>query len=238
MTGFPSLKFYATAPHPCSYLEGQEATTLFVAPELPITPEHTVKLAESGFRRSGRYIYRPHCGSCSACISVRVPVDAFRPKRRHQRTLRKNEDLQLTTRTPVLDEEHYALYRRYIESRHADGDMYPPSSSQYASFITAGGDEARFLEARRDDQLIATMLFDQIGTHGLSAIYTFFDPDPGHDPRSLGRLMILKLIQLAQESGVPFVYLGYWIRDCRKMAYKTEYRPVEMLINSRWIRAD
>jgi leucyl-tRNA---protein transferase len=238
MTGFPSLKFYATAPHPCSYLEGQEATTLFVAPDLPITPEHTVKLAESGFRRSGRYIYRPHCNACTACISVRVPVAGFRPKRRHQRTLNKNQDIELTRRTPILDEEHYALYRRYIESRHADGDMYPPSSSQYASFLTTGSDEARFLDARIDGQLIATMLFDQIGTHGLSAIYTFFDPDPALDTRSLGSLMILKLIQLAQDSGVPYVYLGYWIRDCQKMAYKTEYRPIEMLINSRWIRAD
>ena len=238
MTGFPTLKFYATAPHPCSYLPDHEATTLFVAPELEVTDDHSVQLAESGFRRSGRYVYRPHCANCSACISVRVPTALFHHKRRHQRALNKNSDLQISTRDPILDAEHYALYQRYIEQRHADGDMYPPSASQFESFLTSGGDHAGFLEAHLGGQLIATMLFDRIGEHGLSAIYTFFNPDPQFDSRSLGRFMILRLIQMAQTEDIPYVYLGYWIRDCQKMAYKTEYRPIEMLINSRWIRTD
>ena len=127
MSGFEALKFFATAPHPCSYLDGQEATTLFVEPNTPLSAEQVVKLAESGFRRSGRYIYRPHCSQCSACISVRVPVASYQPKRRQIRTRKQNRDVTFNARSPILDEEHYELYRRYIEVRHADGDMYPPS---------------------------------------------------------------------------------------------------------------
>lgn len=238
MSGFETLKFFATAPHPCSYLEGQEATTLFVEPSTTLTSEQVVKLAESGFRRSGRYTYRPHCAKCTACISVRVPIASFQPKRRQIRTLKKNKDVSFIARTPVLDEARYDLYHRYIEARHADGDMYPPSPSQYESFLASSSDHAFFLEARLKERLIAVTLFDEIPENGLSAIYSFFDPDPQFDSRSLGRLMVLQLIEIARGLELPYLYLGYWIRDSKKMAYKNEYRPIEMLINSRWIRVE
>ena len=238
MSGFETLKFFATAPHPCSYLEGQEATTLFVEPSTTLTSEQVVKLAESGFRRSGRYTYRPHCAKCTACISVRVPIASFQPKRRQIRTLKKNKDVSFIARTPVLDEARYDLYHRYIEARHADGDMYPPSPSQYESFLASSSDHAFFLEARLEERLIAVTLFDEIPENGLSAIYSFFDPDPQFDSRSLGRLMVLQLIEIARGLELPYLYLGYWIRDSKKMAYKNEYRPIEMLINSRWIRVE
>ena len=238
MSGFERLKFFATAPHPCSYLEGQEATTLFVEPSTTLTSEQVVKLAESGFRRSGRYTYRPHCAKCTACISVRVPIASFQPKRRQIRTLKKNKDVSFIARTPVLDEVRYDLYHRYIEARHADGDMYPPSPSQYESFLASSSDHAFFLEARLEERLIAVTLFDEIPENGLSAIYSFFDPDPQFDSRSLGRLMVLQLIEIARGLDLPYLYLGYWIRDSKKMAYKNEYRPIEMLINSRWIRVE
>lgn len=238
MSGFQKLRFYATAPHPCSYLTDREATTLFVEPDTELTAGDVVKLAESGFRRSGRYIYRPHCEQCNACISVRIPVHAFYPKRRQRRTIRRNQDITFKACTPVLDETHYALYDRYIRSRHADGDMFPPSVSQYQSFLTADSPHAFFLEAYQGERLIAVTLFDEIPGNGLSAIYTFFDPDPALASRSLGRMMVLQLVEVAKELELNYLYLGYWIRDCDKMAYKTEYRPIEMLINSRWIRAD
>ena len=170
MSGFETLKFFATAPHLCSYLDGQEATTLFVEPSTTLTSEQVVKLAESGCRRSGRYTYRPHCAQCTACISVRVPVTSFQPKRRQIRTLKKNKDVSFIARTPVLDEARYDLYRRYIEARHADGDMYPPSPSQYESFLASSSDQAYFLEARLENRLIAVTLFDEIPGNGLSAI--------------------------------------------------------------------
>lgn len=238
MSGFQKLRFYATAPHPCSYLDDREATTLFVEPEAALTETDVVKLTETGFRRSGRYIYRPHCTDCNACISVRVPVDAFHPKRRQRRTIQKNQDILFKAQAPVLDDVHYALYDRYIRARHADGDMFPPSASQYQSFLTSGSEHAFFLEAYLEEQLIAVTHFDEIPGNGLSAIYTFFDPDPRLAARSLGRMMVLQLIEVTKELELPYLYLGYWIRDSIKMAYKTEYRPIEMLINSRWIRAD
>ena len=238
MSSLETLKFFSTAPHPCSYLDEQEATTLFVEPSASISPEQLVKLAESGFRRSGRYIYRPHCAQCAACISVRVPVKSFRPKRRQIRTLKTNRDVCFTARAPILDEERYDLFRRYIEVRHSDGDMYPPSPSQYESFLASNSEHAFFLEARVNERLIAVTLFDEIPGNGLSAIYTFFEPDTEFDARSLGRLMVLQLIEIAQQMKLPYLYLGYWIRDSKKMAYKNEYRPIEMLINSRWIRAE
>jgi arginine-tRNA-protein transferase len=167
-----------------------------------------------------------------------VPVDAFFPKRRQRRTIQKNQDIVFKAQTPVLDDVHYALYDRYIRARHADGDMYPPSTSQYQSFLNSGSTHAYFLEAYLADELIAVTHFDEIPGNGLSAIYTFFDPDPQWASRSLGRMMVLQLIEVTKELGLPYLYLGYWIRDSAKMAYKTEYRPLEMLINSRWIRTD
>ena len=169
---------------------------------------------------------------------MRVPIASFRPKRRQIRTLKKNKDVSFIARTPILDEARYDLYHRYIEARHADGDMYPPSPSQYESFLSSSSDHAFFLEAHLEDRLIAVTLFDEIPGNGLSAIYSFFDPDPQFDSRSLGRLMVLQLIEIARGLALPYVYLGYWIRDSKKMAYKNEYRPIEMLINSRWIRAE
>ena len=237
MSSFEKLKFFATAPHPCSYLEDEEATTVFVEPSTDLSADQIVKLAESGFRRSGRYTYRPQCANCTACISVRVPVDSFNPKRRQVRTFKRNQDVSFSARTPILDEERYSLYKRYIETRHADGDMYPPSRSQYQSFLASNQEHAFFLEARIDEKLVAVTLFDEIPSNGLSAIYTFYEPNPQFDCRSLGRLMVLQLIEVARGLGLPYVYLGYWIRDSKKMVYKTEYRPIEMLINSRWIRA-
>lgn len=237
MSRFEDLRFFATAPHPCSYLEGQDATTLFVDPEVRLSPEDIARLTDSGFRRSGRYTYRPHCQNCQACISVRVNCLGFQAKRRQRRTQQANSDLQFHLRRPVMTERHYGLYADYINARHRDGDMFPPSVDQYHSFLVAGGEASFFLEAYLEDQLVAVTHFERIHGRGLSAIYTFFDPRPEFAARSLGRMMILQLIQQVLSEQLEFLYLGYWIRDAKKMAYKTEYRPLELLINGRWIRA-
>ena len=238
MSSFERLKFFATAPHPCSYFHDRDATTVFVEPGTDLNQDQIVKLSESGFRRSGRYVYKPHCVECNACISVRVPVDIFKPKRRQLRTKKYNNDLRFSVRASILDEEHYDLYKRYIDARHINGDMYPTSPSQYESFLTTTSKNTFFLEAHAGNRLIAVTLFDEIPGNSLSAIYTFFEPDPQFERRSLGRMMIMQLIEKTSYLGLPYLYLGYWIQDSKKMDYKTEYRPIEMLINSRWIRAD
>lgn len=233
MTNLAHLKFYATHPHACSYLQDQRATTLFLDPHQPIDVETYSHLSELGFRRSGDHLYRPHCQACSACIASRIPAADFTPSRQQKRIIKRNADLQVSAQSPRVTNEIYQLYARYIESRHADGDMYPPSREQFGSFLVRDWPFSLFYEFRLDGELLAVAVTDHM-RNGLSAVYTFFDPD--HPRRSLGRFAILWQIEEAQRAGVEAVYLGYWIKNCRKMSYKTEYRPLEMLVNERWVR--
>ena len=229
------LRFFLTVPHACSYLEGHEATTLFLDPQESHSQGVYDALALLGFRRSGRHLYRPHCEGCSACLSVRIPVHDFQPSRSQRRIRRRNADLRLTERPSLFDAEHYALYERYIYARHSDGDMFPPSHEQYRTFLTLNEDYSRLLEFRLGDRLLAVSAFDHL-EHGLSAIYTFFDPDPRLDRRSLGTYAVLSLVEEAYRRDLPHVYLGYWIRNCRKMAYKEAYQPLEILDGRHWRR--
>lgn len=229
------LRFFLTVPHPCSYLPGREATTLFLDPQEPPTPDVYDALTLLGFRRSGGNLYRPHCESCNACISVRIPVEDFTPSRTQRKLMNRNRDLTLRLRPTEFDEQHYALYARYIRMRHADGDMFPPSREQYRMFLTQAHPFAKLLEFRLGDQLVAVAATDLLG-HGLSAIYTFFDPDPIFERRSLGAFAILSQVELARKRNLPHVYLGYWIRACQKMRYKHDYQPLEYLNGGRWQR--
>ena len=231
MTELARLKFYATQPHPCSYLPDEQATTLFLDPSQPMDIELYAQLSTLGFRRSGDHLYRPHCQDCQACVPARIPAGRFSPNRQQRKILRRNADLKVGWAAPRLTEEYYDLYLRYIETRHADGDMYPPSREQFDTFLVSDLPYSRFIEFRLDEQLLAVAVTD-ILPNGLSAVYTFFDPQ--QEQRSLGRFAILWQITEARRMGLHALYLGYWIRNCRKMAYKTQYRPIELLVNQRW----
>ena len=231
MTELAHLRFYATQPHPCSYLPDEQATTLFLDPSQPMDGQVYAQLSGLGFRRSGDHLYRPHCQNCQACIPARIPVDQFKPNRQQRKILKRNADLCVTSVKPHFSEENYDLYLRYIETRHADGDMYPPSREQFGTFLVSKLAFSRFLEFRLEEQLLAVAVTD-ILPNGLSAVYTFFDPQ--HDHRSLGRYAILWQIGEAARLGLHALYLGYWIKNCRKMSYKIEYRPIELLTNQRW----
>jgi arginine-tRNA-protein transferase len=225
-------QFFITPGHACSYLPKRQANTLFLDPRETITANIYQTLTEAGFRRSGSHLYRPHCEGCQACVPTRIPVAEFRPKRRQRRVLAKNQDLTLRINPATYDPEYYDLYARYISARHGDGDMYPPNIDQFRSFLLSQWSATSFLCLYRDEDLLAVAVTDE-QQHSMSAIYTFFDPDyPG---RSLGVMSILKQIELCQSLGLSHVYLGYWIRDAEKMRYKTEYRPVELFINGRWV---
>ncbi|WP_136067149.1 arginyltransferase [Modicisalibacter radicis] len=230
------LRFFLTVPHACSYLPDREATTLFLDPQESPGQGVYDALALLGFRRSGRHLYRPHCEGCSACISVRIPVAEFAPNRTQRKLLRRNGDLEVHERPAVFDAEHYALYARYIRDRHADGDMYPPSHEQYRTFLTLDHPYARLLEFRHDRQLLAVAAIDVL-SHGLSAIYTFFDPSPEHQRRSLGTYAVLQQVAMAHRLHLPHVYLGYWIRESPKMNYKHSFQPLEFLDGRHWRRA-
>ena len=229
------IKVYTTFPHRCSYLEGEEATTLFVDPRQKLSQELYTQLSLLGFRRSGDHVYRPHCARCSACIASRVRVAEFEPSRTQRRITRRNADLRLEQSESILDDEAYNLYRHYIESRHADGDMYPPERDQYESFLNDGLGCANYYRFYQGSRLVAVTVADKM-LDGLAAIYTFYDPEL--EKRSLGTYAVLLQIEHAQQSKLPYVYLGYWIEGCRKMEYKTRFQPLEMLLNGQWRRGD
>ncbi|HSG91319.1 MAG TPA: arginyltransferase [Pseudomonadales bacterium] len=233
MSDLAQLKFFATPPHPCSYLDDRKATTLFVDPAAEIDNGMYSALSALGFRRSGRHVYRPHCDACTACIPVRIPSADFVPRRQQQRVWRRNGDVEVSIRQPELTDENYALYARYIINRHADGDMFPPSPDQFRSFLLCEWSETLFVEFRVDGVLGAVAVTDQVHD-GLSAIYTFYDPDMAQ--RSLGVFAILWQLHHALETERKYLYLGYWIKQCQKMSYKTDYRPMEMFVGERWIR--
>jgi arginine-tRNA-protein transferase len=225
------LKVYTTYPHSCSYLEDQEATTLFVDPRQPVDQKLYSNLSQLGFRRSGSHIYRPHCTHCDACIAARIPVDLFEAKRGQRRTWNRNQDLTVHATDDMRDDAAFELYQNYIESRHSDGDMYPPEREQYESFLSNAWDCTRYYRFYDGGSLIALAVVDEL-VDGLSAIYTFFDP--ALDRRSLGGFAILWQIEKAREMGLDYLYLGYWVRNCQKMAYKSDYRPLELYVNNRW----
>lgn len=233
MTQLANLRVFATHPHPCSYLPGERATTLFIDPGTPMDAGLYSELSELGFRRSGPHVYRPHCAQCRACIPARVPVTAFRPNRSQRKIWHRNSDLEVSTLSSLQGEEYYRLYARYIEQRHHDGDMYPPSREQFDSFLTAEWGLTRYYCFRKEGELLAVAVADQM-QNGLSAIYTYFDPDCSQ--RSLGTYAVLWQIEAARRLGLPALYLGYWIEACRKMNYKLRFRPQELLINGRWTR--
>jgi len=224
-------QFYLTPAHPCSYLPGREAQTLFLDPRDTINQDLYQGLTEHGFRRSGGHLYRPHCGECQACVPTRIPVDRFEPRRSQRRVLARNADLTLRLEPAIFSRRYYELYARYIQGRHRDGDMYPPSTDQFRSFLLSQWSNSVFLNSYLDSELIAVAVTDQ-QAKGYSAIYTFFDPD--HVDRSLGTFSILKQIEHCRRTGIPHLYLGYWIRESRKMRYKVDFRPVELLMDGRW----
>ena len=231
-----TISFYNTLPHPCSYREDKQAVTQFVDPQFdaidcPIISE----LSRMGFRRSGQYIYRPQCEACNACIPVRVDVNSFKRKRNQQRIWIRNRDLSTEFNPQINDERYFSLYKKYIDERHQDGDMYPATAEQYHSFLLTDWPFTEYIEFSLAGVPVAVSVIDRLDD-GLSSVYTFFDPDLAK--RSLGVYAILWQIELCRQRELPYLYLGYWVKDSRKMSYKTQYRPIEMLINNRWITLD
>jgi len=228
----PELLFYASAPHPCSYLEGEEAVTLFADPEAQMTPQLYSALSDLGFRRSGEYVYAPRCPRCSACLPVRVPVAAFAPDRSQRRNWKRNQDLEVAVLPGEFRDSHFALYQRYIHSRHPDGSMASPDKEQYKRFFGSSWGDTRYVEFSLDGRPLAVAVTDVLA-NGLSAVYTFFDP--AEQQRGLGVFAVLWLIEEAKRRGLPYLYLGYLIHDSPKMAYKVRYRPQEFYRHGRWL---
>jgi arginine-tRNA-protein transferase len=227
-----SKQFYLTPAHPCSYLDDRQARTLFLDPRDTIDQGIYGTLTRNGFRRSGSHLYRPHCQGCDACIPARVPVERFTWKRRFRRALRLNQDVEMRIVDARYSADYYDLYARYIRDRHGNGDMDPPSIEQFRSFLLSSWGRTAFLVLYLERRPVAVAVTDML-PDGLSAIYTFFDPE--FADRGLGTYAVLRQIQLCQQRNLKHLYLGYWIKDCDKMNYKVDFRPIELFVKNRWV---
>ena len=236
-----SLKaqFYLTAPQACAYLDGREERKVFTTLNGGSAVSVNNALSQKGFRRSQSVIYRPACVGCSACMSIRIPVDAFRPTRTQKRILKRNETLVRRPCEAWSTETQFALFRRYLNSRHADGGMADMDAFDYASMVDETPVNSLVVEYLEEDPetgtttLVAACLSDVLGD-GLSMVYSFFAPE--YAGRSLGSYMILDHIDMAREMGLAHVYLGYWVAGSRKMDYKISYKPFELCDGARWHR--
>lgn len=229
----PRLGFYRSPEHPCGYLSGRLARTLFLDPRIAPEGGLYALLAAHGFRRSGAHLYRPDCTGCRACVPVRVPVAEFRPDRSQRRVWRRNQDLTIRCLPAQFSEEHYALYRDYLRARHPGGGMDEATPLAYRSFLLGQWGETQFVEMRLAGALAAVAVMDVL-PDALSAVYTFYNA--ALSSRSLGSYAILWEIHEARRRGLQWLYLGYWIAASRKMAYKARFRPLERLTSRGWQR--
>ncbi len=228
----PPHCFYVMAEMPCPYLPGRWERKVIA--ELPERRSRQLydSLILGGFRRSHRYVYRPACTDCEACVPVRVAADRFVEKPWQRRVLRRNADVTISQRPAIATDEQYRLFKAYFQDRHDDGEMSGMSFADYRAMVEETNIETRVLEFRApDNRLLAACLVDWV-RDGVSAVYSFFAP--GEPRRSLGSLMILELINQVRGRGLAHVYLGYWIAESAKMRYKTRFEPLEGIRDGRW----
>lgn len=235
-TRFP--QFYITTPQPCPYIPGQYEKKVFTH----LLGENAVSLnnvlSQAGFRRSQNIAYRPACDGCQACVSVRIRVDEFKPNRTFRRILSMNEDLISSPVPPRANQEQFSLLRSYLDVRHQDGGMAGMTALDFSAMIEDTTVSTTLIEYRMPNQvenqpapLIAVSLTDLL-EDGLSMVYSFFNTDEAS--RSLGTFMVLDHVARAKALGLPYVYLGYWVADCRKMSYKMRFQPLEALGMDGW----
>lgn len=237
-------RFYVTPAGPCPYLPGRVERKVFTELKGSDAQALNDALTLIGFRRSQNVAYRPACEDCQCCVSVRVRVDEFEPTRSMRRVIAKNKDLEMREAPAWASDEQFTLLKRYLRFRHPDGGMTHMDAIDFASMIESSPIDSRIMEYRlRPDEggeggtgrLMAACLTDVL-SDGLSLVYSFFDPE--EKARGLGNYVVLSHVDYARSLGLPYVYLGYWIADCRKMAYKTAFQPLEKLTPDGWKRME
>jgi arginine-tRNA-protein transferase len=245
MTRFPidiSQPFYRTFPLPCPYVEGRMEQRVFTVLTSGDSTSFFDLLSRTGFRRSLDTVYQPSCPECEACVPVRILAHDFTPGRTFRRVLRANSDLRAKLLPAHATREQYDLFSRYLKSRHSDGEMANMAWEDYLAFAEDSPADTFIVEFRDPDskgvsgnesegELLAACIIDHL-SDGLSAVYSFFDPQK--ERRGLGNFVLLWLVEKAHNMGLSHVYPGYWIADCKKMSYKTRFHPLERLTKGGW----
>ncbi len=230
-----ALHFYLTAPYPCSYLPDLQARSQVATPAFLIDAQVYSELVRHGFRRSGTYTYRPRCDNCSACVPLRVLAKEFRASRSQRRAWKRHSGLEVTLHPLQDNPQHFDLYQRYQSARHKDGGMDNEDRESYQNFLLQSHVDSLLVEFREQGVLRMVSVIDLL-SDGLSSVYTFYEPELPH--ASLGIYSVLWQIELCRKLELDFVYLGYWIAHSRKMAYKTQYRPAQGLMDGEWLVLD
>lgn len=231
-------QFYVTAPQPCPYLAGRLERKLFTALQGDYSETLNDTLSKQGFRRSQNVLYRPSCAECNACLSARIRVSDFEISRSQKRTLRRNRDLLRGANSPWATEDQFALFRRYLDSRHADGGMADMDIFEFAAMVEETPIRSRIIEYTEPSTVgygrgpLAAVCLTDVLDDGLSMVYSFYDPDMAR--RSLGTHVILDHIEIAREANLPYVYLGYWVPGSPKMGYKAGFSGLEIYKNGAW----
>ena len=226
-----SIPLFLSIPHPCSYLDDEQAQSAFVSPGFEMTTALYSLLIAHGFRRSGDEVYRPQCQACQQCVPVRLAVQDFKPSRKQKRCLQTNANTSAIIKPAVFEAAHYEMYMRYQKHRHTDSNMANSSPDDYINFLSSSWCQTRFVEFSIANELAGVAIVDYL-ENSLSAVYTFFEPK--FSSYSPGTYAVLWQIQQARELGLEYVYLGFWIKHCQKMAYKNQYQPLQGFINQRW----
>lgn len=226
-------QFYVTAPQPCPYLEGRMERKLFTALQGESAEKLNDSLSKQGFRRSQNVLYRPSCSECAACLSARIDVKKFEATKSQKRTLRRNRHLTRRATSPWASEDQFDLFRRYLDSRHADGGMADMDVFEFAAMVEETPIRTRVVEyVNRDTDALTGVCLTDVLDDGVSMVYSFYEP---YLPRqSLGTFMILDHIQIALDAGLPYVYLGYWVPGSPKMGYKAGFSGLEVYHRSAW----
>ena len=230
-----SIPLFLTEHQPCSYLDNRNSQSAFIHPSFSLNTTIYSQLITQGFRRSGSQVYAPHCPTCSECIPTRLIAKQFTPSRNQKRCIKKNQSTSVIIKPAVFEQAHYDMYMRYQIHKHEAGGMANSSEEDYINFLSSSWCTTLFVEFSINGELAAVSIVDLLD-NALSAVYTFFEPK--YSQYSLGTYAVLWQIEHAKQLDLEFVYIGFWIKNCRKMSYKTQYQPIQAYIDTEWKTMD